>query len=96
MTEHGHRFAAKVQIVLIAAMMAGFIMILQQFNFIIYRIGLAVLIASVLVQIPFGNIPPESGFARSMGLFARYFVIVIVIFAIGIVIAPFLVELGRG
>ena len=90
------RFAAKVQIALIAGMAVGFILILQRFNAVVYRIGLFVLIASVLVQIPFGNIPPDSGFSRSMGLFVRYFAIVIAMFAVGIIVAPYLVELGRG
>lgn len=96
MAEKRSRFAAKVQIALIIAMLVSFVLILQQFSQSVYVVGLVLLIVSVLVQIPFGNIPPESGVARSLGLFARYFVIVIVIFGIGIALAPLLVRMGRG
>jgi hypothetical protein len=68
---------------------------MQQVSQLVYQIGVLLLIGATLVQIPFGNIDPQADARSSLGTFARLFAILVVVFAIGILIAPYLVEMGR-
>jgi hypothetical protein len=88
------RFSAKVHVVLIAAMIVSFVLILQQWSITVFRIGVVLLIGTVLVQIPFSNIPPETDLGRSLRLFLKFFSIVALIFALAILLAPYLVKIG--
>lgn len=88
------RFSAKVHIILIVAMVISFVLILQQLSFVVYKAGIVLLILTVLVQIPFSNIPAETNFRRSMMLFLRFFSIVVLIFVAAIFLAPYLVKIG--
>jgi len=73
-------FAAIVQGILIILLVLSFAMITQQFYF---------------VQIAFGNLPPEANFKQSIKLTAVVFGIIVIIFGLGIFLAPHLVNLGR-
>ena len=88
-------FAAIVQGLLVILLLVSFAMITQQFNETLYRIGFLLLIASTLVQIVFGNLPPEADFKQSAKFTAVVFIIIAIVFGLGILIAPYLVNLGR-
>lgn len=87
-------FASKVQVVLIILLILSFILIAQQFDIVIFKIGLVLLITTTFVQIIFGNISPDTLFKRSMKIFCKLLLIIIIIFVIGIIIVPYLVKIG--
>jgi len=84
----GTPFAASLQLVLVLVMLGSFFLIAQQWSKLVYQIGLLLLVASALVQVVFGNVAPEAGFARSMKQLALGLVV-------GIALTPLLVKLGR-
>jgi hypothetical protein len=88
-------FAAIMQGILVILLIVSFAMITQQFNETLYRIGFLLLIVSTLVQIVFGNLPPEADFKQSIRFTAVVFIIIAIVFGLGILIAPYLVNLGR-
>ena len=88
-------FAARFQAVLIGVMILGMVLIAQSASKTLYQIGLPLMIGAAFLQIAFGNIPPSAGFAKSMKLLALTWAIVAGVFALGIYLAPHLVELGR-
>lgn len=88
-------FAARMQGLLIVVMLVGFVMIAQQASKTLYQIGLPVLVVAAFLQIAFGNIPPAAGARRSLTLLGLTWLIVAVVFGLGIVLAPTLIGLGR-
>jgi hypothetical protein len=84
-----------MQGLLVILLLVSFAMITQQFNETLYRIGFLLLIASTLVQIVFGNLPPEADFKQSIRFTAVVFIIIAIVFGLGILLAPYLVNLGR-
>ncbi len=76
-------------------MLVSFLLIAQQWSRLGYKVGLALLIASALVQVVFGNVAPEAGFARSMKQLALGLVVVAAVFTLGFLLTPVLVNLGR-
>ena len=89
-------FASVMQAILIVLMLLSFVLIAQQVSFTVYQIGLLLLVVSALVQIGFGNIPPESSFGRSMKLLSLILAIVVIVFGVGLLLTPYLIKLGRG
>ncbi|MCD6059143.1 MAG: hypothetical protein K0Q71_3087 [Thermomicrobiales bacterium] len=88
-------FAAWFQAVLIVVMFACFVLIMQQGNKQLYQIGLPVLVVAAFLQIAFGNIPPATGFLKSMGLLLMTWAIVAVLVVVAVWITPTLIQLGR-
>lgn len=88
-------FAARFQAILIGVMILGFALIAQSWSKTLYQIGLPLLVVTAFLQIAFGNIPPAAGFARSLKLLAVTWVAVAAVFGLGILLAPFLIDLGR-
>ena len=88
-------FAAQFQGILIVVMLLGLILIAQRQNLTLYRIGLPLLIVAAFLQIAFGNIPPRSGFLRSMVLLVITWAIVAAVFYISVQLAPDLIEASR-
>jgi hypothetical protein len=88
-------FAAWFQAVLIVVMFACFVLIMQQGNKQLYQIGLPVLVVSAFLQIAFGNIPPATGFLKSMGLLLMTWAIVAILVVVAVWITPTLIQLGR-
>ncbi len=88
-------FAYKVQALLITGLLLSFVLIMQTISITFYKIGVLLLIAATLVQIPFGNIPPEADRRKTLRMFAWMLLVVAAIFGIGILIAPMLVNMGR-
>ncbi len=88
-------FAARFQAVLIALMFVGFVLIGQPWSRALYRVGLPLLVVAAFLQIAFGNIPPAASFAKSMKLLVLTWVIVAVVFGLGIYLAPTLIDRSR-
>ena len=88
-------FAARFQAFLIVVMFASFLLILQQGNKQLYQIGLPLLVIAAFLQIAFGNIPPTTGFVKSMGLLLLTWGIVAVLIVVSVQITPYLIQLGR-
>ena len=89
-------FAAKVQLVLIAMLGVSFNLLAQQANKGVYQVGLCLLVITAMLQIIFGNIPPTASFKKTMLLLVVGLVLLGSVFVIGILLAPVLVNLGRG
>ena len=91
----GLPFAARFQAILVGVMFVAFFLIAQGASKTLYQVGLPLLMLAAFFQIAFGNIPPRANFATSMKLLALTWMIVGGVFALGIVLAPFLIDLGR-
>jgi hypothetical protein len=89
-------FAARMQLALIGLMGLSFALLTQQTNKGVYQAGFLLLIVSALLQIIFSNIPSSASFKKSMLYLVIGMVILGGVFVLGIVIAPSLVNLGRG
>jgi hypothetical protein len=88
-------FAARFQAVLIVVMFAAFLFILQPQSKLLYQIGLPVLVVAAFLQIAFGNIPPTSGFRKSLALLLLTWAIVAALIVLSVLLTPRLIELGR-
>lgn len=88
-------FASVIQLILVFVMLASIVMIGQQFEIGIYRVGLLVLIASSLLQVIFGNIPATASLAKSLRMFLIFAIVVVVIFVLSLLLVPLLVQLGK-
>jgi hypothetical protein len=89
-------FASQLQIILLGGMILAFLLIAQNQSVDVYQYGLLLLIGFSLLQVVAGNIPPQT---RVIGTLIRLLlglVIVAAVFGIGIVLVPYLAELGRG
>jgi hypothetical protein len=88
-------FAARFQAILIAVMFLAFLLIMQQGSKQLYQIGLPLLVLAAFLQIAFGNIPPSTGFVKSMGLLLITWGIVALLIVVAVWITPNLIQLGR-
>lgn len=88
-------FTANVHIALVVAMLAGILMVGQQFSKTIYQLGLIVLTASTILQIAFGNIPRHFDRQRAMKLFWPFMAVILFVFVLSFVLVPYLYALGR-
>jgi len=85
-------FASIVQEGLMILLTLAFIFIAQVNSITFYKIGLALLIVTVLIQIPFGNIFSDASFKESIKSFVKMFLIEISVFFIAIIMVPYLVN----
>ncbi len=88
-------FGARMQGIVIVAMLVSFVFIIQKFSMTLHHIGLLLLIVSALSQMAFGNIPSEASFKESRNTIIIAFVIVAGVFGLGILLAPVLINIGR-
>ena len=88
-------FAAVVHLALVILLLVSFVLITQQKSRNLYQVGFILLVASTFVQIVFGNVPPSANFKRSMKFLGVGLTIITAVFALGIIVTPFLVNLGR-
>jgi hypothetical protein len=89
-------FASQLQIVLLAGMILAFLLIAQNQSVDVYQYGLLLLIGFSLLQVVAGNIPPQTRVVGTLIRLLLGLVIVAAVFGIGIVLVPYLAELGRG
>jgi FtsH-binding integral membrane protein len=95
MTTTKRSFAAVVQVGLIGLLICSFILITQNFNRSVYQWGVLLLIVSTLFQIVFSNIPPSTGFVRSLIYLVFSAILIGGIVALSISLVPFLLDLGK-
>lgn len=88
-------FASVMHLALVILLLVSFVLITQQRSRTLYQIGFMLLVASTFVQIVFGNVPPSANFKRSMKFLGVGLTIITAVFALGIIVTPFLVNLGR-
>ena len=88
-------FASRMHVALVLLMLLSFIFIDQETSKGLYQVGFVLLVASTFVQIVFGNIAPTAGFGRSMKQLGLGLAIIVAVFALGVVLTPALVNLGR-
>jgi hypothetical protein len=88
-------FASQLQIVLLAGMILAFLLIAQNQSVDVYQYGLLLLIGFSLLQVVAGNIPPQTRVVGTLIRLLLGLVIVAAVFGIGIVLVPYLAELGR-
>jgi predicted membrane protein len=75
----------RAELVLILIMVAGFLLIVQQWSFDLFQFGLVTVMAATILNIAVGNLP------RAAGLIL---LIVAAVFAAGIFLVPYLARLG--
>lgn len=88
-------FAARFQGLLIIVMFVSLAFIAQQWTKMLYQIGLPLLMLAAFLQIAFGNIPPNTGFKKSMVMLAITWLITGALFVISVKLAPTLIEATR-
>ena len=89
-------FAARIQSINIIVLLCSFVLIAQTRVKELYVVGIVVIMISALLQIAFGNIRPDLGFKESMKNIMKILFIILVIFVVSILLAPYLVKMGRG
>jgi hypothetical protein len=89
-------FASKLQIVLLGGMILAFLLIAQNQSPDVYQYGLVLLIVFSLLQVVAGNIPPQTRLVGTIVRLLLGLLIVAAVFGIGILLVPYLAELGRG
>lgn len=88
-------FPERAERVLIVALLAAIALITQGWDIRLYRAGLILLVCATLLQIAVGNLPKEAGTGRSLALIALILGLVACVFGLGILLTPFLSQLGR-
>ncbi len=89
------RLLARVELGLIVLMVAGFVLITQQWSFGLYQFGLLTVIGATILNIAVGNVPRA---ARGWRI-ARAIVLILLttaaVFGLGIELVPYLAKLGQ-
>ena len=85
----------RLEIVLIAVMCVGFLLIAQTLNFRLYQFGLLAIMAATVLNIAVGNLPREARAGRALLLTVLILAIVAAVFGIGILLVPALARLGQ-
>jgi hypothetical protein len=85
----------RLELALILVMAAGFLLITQTWSFGAYQFGLLTVMAATVLNIAVGNLPRQAGPGRALVLTLGILGIVAAVFALGIVLVPYLATLGR-
>jgi hypothetical protein len=89
-------FASKLQMVLLAGMVLAFLLIAQNVSADVYHYGLLLLIGTSLLQVVAGNIPPQARLISTLVRLLIGLAIVAAVFVGGILLVPYLAQLGQG
>ena len=89
-------FASKLQMLLLAGMVLAFLLIAQNLSADVYQYGLLLLIGSSLLQVVAGNIPPQARLISTLLRLLIGLAIVAAVFVGGILLVPYLAQLGSG
>jgi hypothetical protein len=84
----------RAELALILIMVAGFLLIVQQWSFGLFQIGLLTVMAATILNIAVGNLPRAAGVWQALRLTIVILLIVAVVFGAGIVLVPYLAQLG--
>jgi O-antigen/teichoic acid export membrane protein len=80
---------------MIVAMLICFVLIGQTASAALYSVGLTAIIIITLCNMAFSNMRPDLNFKDTMIAFVRIMAIVAVVFALGILLAPVLINMGK-
>ena len=89
------RLLARLETGLIALMLAGFVLITQQWSFVLYQAGLVTVVIATILNIAVSNVPHAANGWRAVGFIAVILAVVAGIFWIGILLVPALANLGQ-
>ena len=89
------RLLTRVEAGLILLMLAGFVLITQQWSFALYQVGLVTVVVATLLNIAVSNVPHGAAGWRAVGFIAVVLAVVAGIFWIGILLVPTLAQLGQ-
>ena len=84
----------RTELALILIMGMGFLLIVQQWSFVAYQVGLLTVMAATILNIAVGNLPRSAGLGRALWLTALLLSIVATVFVAGILLVPYLARLG--
>ncbi|MBW4023976.1 MAG: hypothetical protein HIU92_12720 [Proteobacteria bacterium] len=84
----------RAELALILIMVLGFLLIVQQWSFGLFQIGLLTVMAATILNIAVGNLPRNASLGRALRLTVLLLAIIAVVFAAGILLVPYLARLG--
>jgi hypothetical protein len=84
----------RAELALIVIMILGFLLIVQQWSFGLFQIGLLTVMTATILNIAVGNLPRAAGLWQATRLTFVILLIVAAVFAAGIVLVPYLARLG--
>lgn len=90
-----HSFVPRLEFLLIALMCLGFVLIAQTWSFGVYQIGLVTVLVATLLNIAVGNLPRQASPGRALSLTLAVLVLVVLVFAAGILLVPTLARMGQ-
>lgn len=85
----------RAELTLICVMGAGFLLILQPWNFPCYRLGLILVLAATVLNIAVGNLPRNATPVRALLLTALILAITLAVFVLGILLVPVFAQMGQ-
>jgi hypothetical protein len=85
----------RLELALIFVMCAGFVLIVQQWSFPAYQLGLLTVMAATILNIAVGNLPRQASPGRALLLTLGILTIVAFVFAAGIILVPYLAQMGQ-
>lgn len=88
-------FVLKSELTLILLMCGGFLLVLQQWSFLLYQIGVLTVMAAAILNIAVGNLPRQAGPLRAAVLTLGILGIVTFVFLAGIFLVPYLARMGQ-
>ena len=89
------KIVPRLELVLIILMCTGFVLIAQTWNFQAYQLGLIAVIIATLLNIPVGNLPRDASVGHTIILTLGILGTIVAVFVIGILLVPYLAQLGR-
>ena len=89
------RILPRVELALILLMMLGFLLITQQWSFVLYQIGLLTVIGATILNIAVGNVPRAARGWRAFRAAVIILAVTAAVFVIGILLVPTLAHLAQ-
>ena len=89
------RLLTRIEAGLILLMLAGFVLITQQWSFALYQVGLVTVVAATILNIAVSNVPHAAVGWRAVRFIAIILAVVAAVFWIGILLVPTLAQLGQ-
>jgi hypothetical protein len=84
----------RAELALILIMVLGFLLIVQQWSFGLFQIGLLTVMTATILNIAVGNLPRAAGPWQALRLTVLILAIVAFVFLAGILLVPYLARLG--
>ena len=89
------RLLPRVELLLIVLMMAGCVLIAQQWSFTLYQLGLLTVVCATILNIAVGNVPHAARGWRAFRAVVVILAVTAAVFVIGILLVPYLAALGQ-